>query len=223
MILVLMNLIGCANAIPEMTEEEHTLVVNYAADMIQKYNKYQEYKLEEIQSEEETTESEIEENEIPEEAISVEEVTEESLPVETPAPEVTLNSLLMIQDFDFTYEGMELADVYPYDGTDLYFSMSATSGNQLLVLKFNAQNLSEEEQLLDISSLGVRFKIVVNGVSKNALTTLLLNDFSNVKENVEAGQNKELVLLCEIAQDENVDSVSLNIKNEDTKGTILLQ
>ena len=105
----------------------------------------------------------------------------------------------------------------------LFFVMNATEGNKLLVLKFQAENLSDGENSLDIAQSGTRFKIVVNGTEKNALTTMLLNDLAYYQKTLNAGESQEVVLICEIPESEEVSSLGLVMKNEETSTEISLE
>ena len=69
---------GCSNAIPDMNEEERNMVINYAADIIQKYDTNHVTKLQEPTPE-------------PKQELSVDQdQTEENEPAETPAPETEI-------------------------------------------------------------------------------------------------------------------------------------
>ena len=111
----------------------------------------------------------------------------------------------------------------PEQGEELFFVMNATEGNKLLVLKFQAENLSDGENSLDIAQSGTRFKIVVNGTEKNALTTMLLNDLAYYQKTLNAGESQEVVLICEIPESEEVSSLGLVMKNEETSTEISLE
>lgn len=218
---------GCSNAIPDMNEEERNMVINYAADIIQKYDTNHVTKLQEPTPE-------------PKQELSVDQdQTEENEPAETPAPEteiidntaentepviVTVDDFLQFDDFTFSYEGYEVDDEYPQNGTETYFAMSPTEGNKLLVLKFRAQNNMGSEAQLDMAGTGVRFKVQVNGNTKNALVTMLLNDFANYKGVIEAGGSEELVVITEVpeAQADNITSLNLILKNEAETATITM-
>lgn len=232
-------LVGCGNEIPEMNEEERNMVVNYAADIVQKYdsNRLTKFQMmtpspEESIQEEESAEK-VSEQEMPKEqendfsgetdpSDTVEQV--EVIDNTTENAEATLDEAIMYDGFHFSYEGYETDESYPSAGTESYFTMNATEGNDLLVLKFSASNQSESEETLDMIGKGIRFKIQINGETKNALTTMLLNDFANYKDMIPAGERIELVVICEIPKEQtgDISSLALIVKNEDKTATILL-
>ncbi|MDE6965191.1 MAG: hypothetical protein K2P30_16365, partial [Lachnospiraceae bacterium] len=191
MVLSAVLMTGCGNTIPEMTEEEQELVVEYAANTLLKYDKYYERKLIEL-----TLEQELAEDTVPKEEAMEE--TEEKPEKESslkPDSEVTIidntgdavSENISIQKFlgldsvEITYTGNEVCDAYPEQGEDLFFIMNATAGNKLLVLKFQVKNVSGTETELDIAQSNTRFKVVVDGKQTNALTTMLLNDLAYYK------------------------------------------
>ncbi len=216
---------GCGNAIPEMSGEQQALFVEYAVGKVLKYDKNREGKLTELILEQETEEDK------PDSA------SDETAHIETDAQEetnteevtvidntdivisnITMEEFLKLNSVRFTYTGYETADTYPDQEGELYFAMDATSGRKLLVLKFLTENISGAETSLDIAQSNTRFKIVVNGEEKNALTTLLLNDLAYYQGTLAPGENVELVLICEIPaeQAEVITSLALTMKNDET-------
>ncbi|MGN0376453.1 MAG: hypothetical protein ACI4ED_02345 [Suilimivivens sp.] len=232
---------GCSNEIPDMNEEERSMVVNYAADIVQKYDSNHPVKLqtltplpEENFSDQTENELEMEESvpknqaaDIGQETASVDKVVLETDVIDNTVvnSEMTLDSFLQLDPFSFSYVGYELDDSYPVSGTESYFAMNASEGNKLLVFKFLANNRSETEEILEMFQTGVRFKIQINGETKNALTTMLLNDFANYQGVVEAGEGVELVIICEIPAEQTLDtgSLALIVKNADETATISLR
>lgn len=232
---------GCGNEIPEMDEEERSMVVNYAADIVQRYDSNHPVKLqtlisasenelhedepEQNNSEEKVQEALVDENKQNDEVRQ--EITQEAEVIDNTIlnSDATLDSVLQLAPFSFTYIGYEVEDSYPVSGTESYFAMSATEGNELLILKFLASNQSAAEETLNVLEAGVRFKIRVNEESKNALTTMLLNDFANYQGTVEPGENVELVIICEILaqQTENIETLELVVKNAGETHTISLR
>ncbi len=223
---------GCGNTIPEMTQEQQELVVEYAAGTVLKYDKNYEGKLVELTLDETSLEEEKaapeSENEIEQEIaepkkddVAVMDNTEDTEDVIQ-----NIESFLQLDSVRVTYTGYETDDFYPREsgGDELYFIMDATEGNKLLVLKFLVENMSATDRELDIAQSNVRFKIAVDGVEKNALTTMLLNDLAYYRGVLTAGESTELVLVCEISnqQAEEISSLELIMKNVDDTATISL-
>lgn len=244
---------GCQNKIPEMNDTQQGMVVEYAVGTLLKYDRNHEAKLqtEEIPEtkedhllEEQTeeggyteaenanaasinaedslkTDSNGESTLIPDEGVEIIDNTGEGRGENTAA---SIEQFLNIEGITFQYQGYDTSTYYPEDGEQLYFVMNATDGNDLLILKFEAYNSLQSETELDIVSEMVRFKINVNGEEKNALTTMLLNDLAYYKGTIGAGETKELVLVCEIPEEQaaNISSISLRIMKSDNSATISL-
>lgn len=248
MFAAVMMLSGCGDAIPEMTEAERSMVVNYAADAVQRYNKNNPSRLQNVnllyeeaskdmaagsepetvqESKEEDSSLSMEKPEIIDNTESMEAAPKESTDAPTDAPpEATLNNFLNMEAFDFSYAGYETADNYPpASEEDAFFVMKASEGAKLLLLKFTAKNISDHEEMLDMSKTGMRFKVRVNGETKNALTTMLLNDFASFQESIEAGESKELVVVCEVSKEqaETIETLSLTARHDEAGITISLK
>lgn len=230
---VILSVSGCSNAIPEMDEETQEIIVEYAAATVRKYDTNRTARLLEYQEMEELNEKEREKEELKkqqeeaakeenalaaeEKHTALEQVVEEAVPA-------TLEDVIKIDEISITYTGYETDDFYPSEGSGTYFAMNATEGNRLLVLKFNIKNLTQMEKEINLLEKNIRYKIIVNGETKNALTTMLLNDLSNTQETYAAGEEKEVVLVCEIpeGQADQIGDLSIIVKNEDETATISL-
>ena len=221
---------GCGNQIPDMTEEEQALIVSYAAEVVERHDSNHPSRLEseevvELKKEEEAQKDAKKEQLKQEEAKNNEASSSETAKQKV---ELTLDDVVGADGFSFSYEGYELDDSYPDTGEETYFAMNATEGQKLLVLKFLAHNISGEDRELSMVSSGVRFKITAGGKTQNALTTMLLNDFSNFSGTIPGNGTQELVLICEVPADGSVteggsDSIAVIVRNGDKNATISLQ
>lgn len=221
---------GCGTAVIKLTDSEEALISEYAAELIMDYSGIHKHKIvkelveqreEEMQKEEPFVEDEVEELMNSQDQISMEEnfevvsgnhdfVVEESEYV----PDMTIEEFFNIPGVNIIYKGYELADSYPEDSEDeFYFSVDATSGTKLLVLKFDIANVTSEDLALDMLNYNMKFKIGVNDeAGKWALSTMLLNDLGSYVGTIPVGSYNEGVLLIEIPQDINVESITLFLK-----------
>ena len=229
---------GCGNEIPELNEQEQELVVEYAVGTLLKYDKNYETKLVELTLDQELEDAETavtkeekknddQVNKEDDASISDQEDSMSDVTVidnTQPQVDATIESFLKLDNIKFTYTGYETDDFYPEQSDEYYFIINATEGNKLLVLKFAAENFSGMETELNIAQSETRFKIVINGEEKNALTTMLLNDMVYYQGVLAPGENKELVLICEIADEqvEMISSLELILKSVDEIATISL-
>ena len=244
-------LTGCGNAIPEMTEEQQALVVEFAANELLKYDTNHESKLTVLELEQDAPAEETVTEETPmseespvaseetletvseeqtaesEEGVATDEVTiVDNTTGEAQLQNVSIESFLQLEGAEITYTGYETDVSYPSVEAEeeIYFFMSATAGNRLLILKFNVENVSGAELVLDMAKTGTKYKIIVDGVEKNALTTMLLDDMAYYQGTVAAEESVELVLVCEIQEEQAsaVENLQLKMKNVDNSATISL-
>ena len=220
---------GCGE-MPDLTQEETDLIAEYAAGILLKYDKDQVNRLvdipiveeDEVELEPEETEEEQTEPE-DEESTAVVDVSQDE---ETEPTVSSVEQYYGVPNVMITYTGYEVADSYPpsTEEEDLVFSMDASAGKQLLVLKFNAQNLSGEDQNLNMLGYGARFRVSVNGESsKGALATMLVNDMQTYNDVIPAGVAVELVSIVEIPQGTSVGSIDMILRGGEQDATLRLQ
>lgn len=118
-----------------------------------------------------------------------------------------------MNNFSITYIGCEITDSYPSEGEDILMAMDATRGKVLVVAKFAVTNKSSNTENFNMFSNQGKFKLKLNGKSYKSQYTLLLNDLSMYKGDLEAGETIETVLVFEIPQDQtqNVNDMELAI------------
>ncbi len=235
-IMVTALLTGCG-AMPDLTQEETELISEYAVGVLLKYDTSNSRRLVDTSAYDETAETEE----------TVEETTEE--PAEEPEEEetetaqaddteiidvsqdeetmpATIEAYYGIQDVVFQYTGYELVDSYPSAETegDMFFTMDATEGTELLVLKFNAANTSGSDVTLNMLQHGARFRVSVNGeASKGALATMLVNDMQTYDEILPAGSLVELVSIVEVPQGVSIDSIEFVLRGNGENAVITLE
>lgn len=230
---LILTMTGCGNSIPDMTEEQMQQIGEYAAITLMKYdanNRSRLVELEllaekepEVQPEQEAQEPVQEESGMrPTEDTPVVDVSGAAIG----APDSMETALGLPEGVTLTYREMELCDSYPNgEGETDYFSLTATPGNKLLILKFDLCNGTGQDQYINLLAQSPIFKITVNGdYSRRALTTMLMNDLATYAETVAAGACNEVVLAIEVegSMEGNVASVVLNLKNDSKTYTIQL-
>lgn len=228
---------GCG-VMPNLTQDETELISEYAVGVLLKYDtahgrrlvdtsgyvlETEEPEVEEPVEEpiqEEQPEPEIEEQE-PVEVVDVSQDEEETQPTAS-----SVEQYYGIPNIMITYQGCEMADSYPPagEGETLFFSMDATQGKQLLVLKFTAQNLTGEDQTMNMLGYGATFRVSVNGEpSKGALATMLVNDMQTYNSVIPASSSVDLVSIVEVPQGTNPVSIDFILRGGETDGTLHLQ
>lgn len=227
---------GCG-AMPNLTQGETELISEYAVGVLLKYDRAHGRRLidtsgYELLSEEAAPEEPVEEQEEPVEEEQVSEI-EEPVVVDVSQDEEDTQPIASsveqyygIPNIMITYQGCEIADSYPPagEGETLFFSMDATPGKKLLVLRFNAQNLSVEDQTLNMLGYGATFRVSVNGEpSKGALATMLVNDMQTYNSVIPANSSVDLVSIVEVPQGTDPVTIDFILRGGETDGTLHLQ
>lgn len=224
---------GCGEAVPDLNDEQTSLVGEYAANILLKYDSNHRQRLmseEEIKKEEERRAAwevripSADDPEVPEKpsnSSKPEQGTGEKQPAEYGK----------LEDFyDFTdevgieYTGYYVCSSYLEGQADVPFTLDAAQGKEILVLKFLLKNNSDALQKVDLIKRNDFYRVTVNGnYSRTPLTTLLDNDLSTFRGELMPGASQEIVLLTEIEQGTEISSLTIRLKNESSESTILLK
>ena len=123
------------------------------------------------------------------------------------------------------YDGYEITDTYPNSGDDLFMAMDARDGKVFLVTKFAVTNVSGQTENFDMFSKQGKFRLNMNGEQYKSQYTLLLDDLSMYKGDVEAGETIHTVLIFEIPEDvaANTNDMVLSVTVDGTKSSMQLQ
>lgn len=226
---------GCG-AMPDLTQDETELISEYAVGVLLKYDTAHGKRLvdtsgyelpaEEPEAEEPVEEPVQEEQPEPEIGEPVEVVDVSQDEEETQPAASSVEQYYGIPNIMITYQGCEMADSYPPagEGETLFFSMDATQGKQLLVLKFNAQNLTGEDQTMNMLGYGATFRVSVNGEpSRGALATMLVNDMQTYNSVIPANSSTDLVSIVEVPQGTNPGTIDFILRGGETDGILHLQ
>ncbi len=224
---------GCG-AMPDLTETETDLISEYAVGILLKYNKGNNKRLVDITAFEEAADVEEPEPEVEEPEEQTEPEPEETTEVvdasqdeeDTQPVASSVEQYYGIPNITISYTGYETAMSYPSqtEGETPFFSMDATPGTELLVLKFNAQNQTGEDQELNMLGYGARFRVSVNGeASKGALATMLVNDMQTYDGVIPANSTVDMVTIVEVPQGTSVGSIDMILRGGEQDGTLHLQ
>lgn len=231
--VICLGLTGCGeNAIPELTASEMQTIGEYTAITLMKYDASSRSRLVDLPQKVEPTVPEPVETEPPQET---EEPSGMGEVDDTPVTDVSQQEepgsmedmLELAEGVSAGYVDAELCDTYP-DGEEFgSFAMHASDGKKLLVLRFCFSNGTDQEQTVDIASQKeLNFRITVNeNYKRNAMTVLLPDDMTALRETIPAGESTEAVLIIEVEQGtmEEISSISLNLKNDVKSYTIQLK
>lgn len=222
-VLLILGLTGCGeNQIPEMTDEQKQLLGEYTAMTLMKYNANSRSRLVDyshmlIVSQPNTEkEQDYQEPQVPEGMDPVDDTPIVGGPAGgSSAQSYSMEDALGLPEgVSIVYAGQTLHDTYPEDGS---FTITASTGRQLLVLEFVIVNASDQDQSIDILSLAPDFRITVNGdyTRKAMLTMLLEEDLLVYQGTIPSMESASKVLIIELDDEmaANLASISLSLKN----------
>lgn len=130
-----------------------------------------------------------------------------------------------INAFTITYAGYEVSDSYPSSGEDVLLAVDAAQGKDLLITKFLVSNISGQTEHFDMFSKQAKYKLNLGGTAYKSQYTLLLDDLSMYKGDVDAGAVIETVLIFEIPESaaSSLDEMVLSVTAGDGVSSMKLQ
>lgn len=230
-------LTGCAGEV-DLSEEDTARVAQYAADLVLKYDSNYKERLLTLEEQAEAKEKlrlAAERDERLQELLNQKnhpktEETEKKEPgknsgseeggkQEEPEIMYSLNDVVKVNGFSFQNNGYEIVGEYPEvsdENQDISMEVRAASGKKMLIVKYGITNTTDTKAECDLFSKDISAKVVVNGnVKADSMITMLLNDFSTLKTEIEPGTTYEAVLAFEIPEEAaNVQSMELSMTIE---------
>ena len=215
---------GCGQVI-DLTDEENHLIAEYAAELLLKYDRNYDtrYNPDELEDTTETMTETDATTEATTEVVSTTEAatTEQDAPADgqtTQAQPVTDEAVkedigaTVDSDFDIAafvgesrisvrYAYYMVVDSYPsYDQDGMYIEVQAPKGYKLLVLKFEVENKTNEDQAVDLYNKDVNYNIVVdNSRTTKQMLTILADDLYTYDKTIQASSREEAVLLYTVS------------------------
>lgn len=215
---------GCGQVI-DLTDEENHLIAEYAAELLLKYDRNYDtrYNPDELEDTTETMTETDATTEATTEMVTTTEAatTEQDAPADgqtTQAQPVTDEAVkedigaTVDSDFDIAafvgesrisvrYAYYMVVDSYPsYDQDGMYIEVQAPEGYKLLVLKFEVENKTNEEQAVDLYNKDVNYNIVVdNSRTTKQMLTILADDLYTYDKTIQASSREEAVLLYTVS------------------------
>lgn len=215
---------GCGQVI-DLTDEENHLIAEYAAELLLKYDRNYDtrYNPDELEDTTETMTETDATTEATTEVVTTTEAatTEQDAPADgqtTQAQLVTDEAVkedigaTVDSDFDIAafvgesrisvrYAYYMVVDSYPsYDQDGMYIEVQAPEGYKLLVLKFEVENKTNEDQAVDLYNKDVNYNIVVdNSRTTKQMLTILADDLYTYDKTIQASSREETVLLYTVS------------------------
>lgn len=221
-ILLSLTLSGCGTELYELTSEEESLIVHYAAYYVAKHNIQQKDGIsavvdpDTITVEDDTTEAVEDSTEL--ETVIGEDANSPSGEGEQDVEDAGTSLAEIIghgTDLSVVYSGSYTADNY-IEGSA--YSVDAAKGKTFFVMKFSITNTTDEDVEVDNASINPIFKLVSESVSVKSEVTFLTTDFSTYQGTIPAGKTVETILLFEVSESVadtiTAPSLQISVDNE---------
>lgn len=216
---------GCVEKIT-LSEEDRVLVVEGAVNAVLNHDKNYIVKMKDRVVEKETTTWVSDDGEISA-GESEKETTKSQKPgdssqnhadTETHAGSQTGSSVddaFGVKGFKIKSSGYEVCDSYP--GNVEGFSMVATKGNKLIVMKFKVKNISGKSSVLDMLGSENRYRCIINGsYAATAQVTALTDGLNTWSDSILAGKSKDMVLVFQTSEKiaSDINSIALSVERD---------
>ncbi len=245
MIILSLFSVGCAKTI-ELTDEENYLIAEYAAELLLKYDRNIDLKYYDSEYTDVATPMEPEQTteEVTTEAVTTEEETtdEQITDAQTTEPIVSEEDVSGIEadadaSFDIagfagedkvsiSYAYYMILDSYPsYNQEGVFIEIEAPAGYKLLVVKFDVENSTNEDQYIDMYSKDLEYNIILNNEkSAKQMLTILMDDLYTYQTTIEASMREETVLLFQISESiaDQINDLKLRVSYQDESKVIQL-
>lgn len=225
---VAVSVAGCGE-IKTMTEKEEQVIAEYAATALLKYDKGYNSRYEEdvmyeakqkakenaaknaTETPEPTKEAEPTQTPTATPEPTVEPTAEPIVeatpePTQTPVPDTRMSAydigkMFGIEGVEVNYIGFEALDSYPaVPDEQLAFTMEASQGAKLIVVKFELGNVSNSAKNCNIVGQNIKLQLRFNQTDNVAVQrTLLKDDFALLNCILQPGETKQVVVICQVA------------------------
>lgn len=132
-----------------------------------------------------------------------------------------------VDNVSIKYSHYMILDRYPsYDHEGMYIEIEAPDGYKLLILKFNVENKTHEEQNIDLYEKDIQYSIIVNDKrSAKQMLTILIDDLYTYQTKLEPSMRQEVVLLFQVSEEvaESIQMLDLRIEYGDEQRVIKIQ
>lgn len=231
-------LVGC-DSVKDLTDEETRLIAEYAGDLLLKHDLNYTDRVDEGNKAADAM-AEASTEELPTEVATEQEATEENTTetgkdvsgrIEQDTSEGseaavgTLQDIAQIAGVDgvsIMYSNYIITSQYPEGDSD-FIDLEASEGYELLVVRFDVTNVSEDIVNVSLMDKGLDYRIVCNdSKAANPMLTILMNDLGTLDISVNPGETQEAVLIFQISEDmkNQLESIKLYVNYNDLDNVI---
>jgi hypothetical protein len=133
----------------------------------------------------------------------------------------SLSGVLGGKIFDINYKSYELAEIYPDEEENPYFSLTARAGYQLLVVSFVVTNKTDQEKEFNLSNIHVEYQLNANvDTIYKPQFTLLENDLRYIDVMLGANKSTEALLVFEVSAQADISNLKLTVTKDESTSTV---
>lgn len=231
-------LVGC-DSVKDLTDEETRLIAEYAGDLLLKHDLNYTDRVDEGNKAADAM-AEASTEELPTEVATEQEATEENTTetgkdvsgrIEQDTSEGSEATVGTLQDIaqiagvggvSIMYSNYIITSQYPEGDSD-FIDLEASEGYELLVVRFDVTNVSEDIVNVSLMDKGLDYRIVCNdSKAANPMLTILMNDLGTLDISVNPGETQEAVLIFQISEDmkNQLESIKLYVNYNDLDNVI---
>lgn len=222
---------GCGTEMYTLTDDEETLITQYAAYAVGRHNIRQKDGMTSDKPTEETTTTESEQQSTQQPDTTPDANQNTQTPAASDATnneadqyaEISLEKVLGYDSvLNISYKGYKLEDAYK-EGN--YFSVNAAEGNTLLVMNFTVKNSGKKSVKYDTSSLGYKFYGMFGSDKIAEKVTFSNKELTASTMNIKAGKKAQMVMLFELSKEQaaNLTTEALLVDMDGTTYRVNLQ
>jgi len=108
--------------------------------------------------------------------------------------------------------------------SDEYFSLDASKGKQLMVIKFNVKNTSKNATKLQLTDAEIQYQLDIDmGTIVKPQLTFILNDLRYIDLEIGGKETKEAIVIFEVPKKQEMKTANLIISKDEKTAIIKLK
>ncbi|ABX43213.1 hypothetical protein [Lachnoclostridium phytofermentans] len=125
-----------------------------------------------------------------------------------------------IKNLTIEYTGYDIVNSF----SDEYFSLDASKGKQLMVIKFNVKNTSKNATKLQLTDAGIQYQLDIDmGTILKPQLTFILNDLRYIDLEIGGKETKEAIVIFEVPKKQEMKAANLIISKDEKTAIIKLK
>lgn len=125
-----------------------------------------------------------------------------------------------MKNISIEYTGYDMVNSF----SDEYFSLDASKGKQLLVMKFDVKNALKKPVKLQLADANIQYQLDIDaGTMVKPQLTFMLNDLRYIDLEIGSKETKETILIFEVPKKQEIKAANLIISKENQTAIVKLK